>query len=224
MTAEELPPPSLATLGKTTAVAFAAALVILATIVLPAEYAIDPLGTGRMLGLTQIAAPPVVTVDLPKTDGAPQVPTQNGPIGAYPAEYKYDVAEIVLDPYEYIEYKYQLEKGATMLYSWTASAGVVHDMHADRTGGESSDGPAEVSFDKNARQQASGSYTAPFAGIHGWYWENPSGEPIKLRLTSAGFYSSAIAIRSDRSRHTPTLRSLDSLPPNPATATGAGAQ
>ena len=202
--------PSLATLARTTAVALVVAGAILITIVLPAEYAIDPLGTGRWLGLTQIAAPSVV-VDVPKTEGAPMVPTPIGPIGLYPGEFKLDVFEIELAPYEYVEYKYQLEKGAAMLYSWTASAGVVHDFHGERGADAADGGPAEESFDKQNRRQSSGSYAAPFAGIHGWYWENPSAEPVKIQLTTAGFYTSAVEIRSDRSRRTPTLRTLDSL-------------
>ena len=41
------PAPSLSTLAKTTGLALVAAGALLVTIVLPAEYAIDPLGTGR---------------------------------------------------------------------------------------------------------------------------------------------------------------------------------
>lgn len=46
--------PSTAQLVKSTIVAIAAAAVILVTIVLPAEYAIDPTGIGRALDLTQM--------------------------------------------------------------------------------------------------------------------------------------------------------------------------
>jgi hypothetical protein len=203
--------PPLAKLLKTTAAALAAAGVILAAFVLPAEYAIDPLGTGRLLGLTQIAAPQVAAVGAAPPDGAAMAPITRGPIGEYPGQFKLDVFTIELAPYEYVEYKYRLEKGAAMLYSWTASAGVIHDFHAERAEGATDGGPAEESFDKQSRRQASASYSAPFAGIHGWYWENPSGEPIRIQLTSAGFYTSAVEIRSDRTRRTPALRTLDSL-------------
>lgn len=46
--------PSTARLVKSTIIAAVAALVILLTIVLPAEYAIDPTGIGRSLKLTQM--------------------------------------------------------------------------------------------------------------------------------------------------------------------------
>lgn len=192
---------------------------LLVTIVLPAEYAIDPVGTGRWLGLTEIASPSLTPVDVVSPDGAVLVPVQNGPIGEYPAEFKLDVFEIALAPYEYVEYKYHLEQGATMLYSWTANAALIHDFHGERPGG-APDGPAEVSFDKRDRQRASGSFTAPFSGIHGWYWENPGGEPITIRLTSSGFYSSALEIRSDRTRRTGNLRPLETLSPLPEESSG----
>jgi hypothetical protein len=216
------PPPSLAMLARTTAIALAVAGVLLVIAVLPAEYAVDPTGIGRRLGLTEIASPTVTVVDDMKSHaGAALVPTQAGPIGQYPAEFKFDVVEITLQPYEYVEYKYRLERGATMLYAWSASAAVIQDFHGERAVGASAEGPLEVSFDKSNRRQATGSFAAPFAGIHGWYWENPGSDVVTIRLTSSGYYSAAVEIRSDRSRHPHTLRSLGTLSPvaEPSAAT-----
>jgi hypothetical protein len=50
-----LPPPSRRTIVKATVIALAVALVLLVTIVLPAEYGIDPLGSGSALGLNGLA-------------------------------------------------------------------------------------------------------------------------------------------------------------------------
>ena len=213
-------PPSLSSLAKTTGIALIAAGALLVTIVLPAEYAIDPLGTGQWLGLTEIASPTLIPVGAMSQDGAVLAPVQNGPLGEYPAEFKFDVFELELGPYEYIEYKYHLEQGATMLYSWSANAPLIHDFHGERSGV----GFAEESFDQQDRRQASGSYTAPFSGIHGWYWENPGGEPIVIQMTSSGFYGAAVEIHSDRSRRARALRSLDTLPllPDVSAETGPG--
>jgi hypothetical protein len=198
-------------LVKTTLVALVAAVIILVAFVLPAEYAVDPLGTGRALGLTEIAAPSTLQPDDAAPRDAAMVPVRNGPIGAYPGEFKLDVFVITLGPYEYVEYKYRLEKDADMVYSWTADAGVVHDFHGERLPDGSDGGPPEESFDKQERRQAHGSYTAPFSGIHGWYWENPGGDAVTIRLTTAGFYTAATEIRSDRSRHSRALRPVGSL-------------
>ncbi len=46
--------PSKATLRRATIAALAVAIVVVLTTVLPAEYAIDPTGVGRRIGLTQM--------------------------------------------------------------------------------------------------------------------------------------------------------------------------
>ena len=47
-------PPSARQLVRSTVVALAVAGAILMTVVLPAEYGVDPTGIGRVLGLTQM--------------------------------------------------------------------------------------------------------------------------------------------------------------------------
>jgi hypothetical protein len=190
--------PSLRRVARSTGVAAAVAGVLLVTFVLPAEYAIDPLGTGRMLGLTSIAAPPLGPVEAPP-QGDLLVPTVNGPASRYPTGFKTDRVEITLAPYEYVEYKYRLEQGASMMYAWASSAAVLQDFHGERA--DKTTGPAEESYDKRDRDRDAGSFAAPFAGIHGWYWENPGADNVTITLVTAGFFSSATEIRSDRSRH-----------------------
>ena len=53
---ENVPPiaPSRRTLFRSTMIAVATALLILVTVVLPAEYGIDPTRIGRLLGLTRM--------------------------------------------------------------------------------------------------------------------------------------------------------------------------
>jgi hypothetical protein len=88
--------------------------------------------------------------------------------------------------------------------SWKSTATVVHDLHGEK---DSARGEA-VSFEKKERRQGSGAFTAPFAGIHGWYWENPGGETITLTVRSAGFYTEALEFRSDRTRRAHELTAL----------------
>ena len=196
--------PSMRRLAVTTVVAILVAAAILVTIVLPAEYGIDPLRTGAALGLTPLAGPVATATqndDLPGNVSAPAV-QQEGPVGHYATAYKIDQTQFVLGPYEYVEYKYRLEQDATMLYSWAADGGVVHDFHGEREGGWVT---ASESFDKKARREDHGTFTAPFSGIHGWFWENPGGGTVTVRLSSAGFYDSAIELRFDKTRHPRTL-------------------
>jgi len=196
-------------LTQATIAAAAMAVVILFAIVLPIEYGIDPLHTGRALGLVRPADALDGRAVEANVDDA-MTPSKTGPAVRYGAPYRVDSTAFELGPYEYLEYKYHLAEGASLLYSWEASALLIHDLHGapDAGGGRGT----EVSHDKQNRTRASGSLVAPFAGMHGWYWENPGGTPVTIRLTSAGFYTTAIETRSNRTRRTHEVEPA-SLPP-----------
>jgi hypothetical protein len=170
------------------------AAALLVTIVLPAEYGLDPLGTGKVLGLTALR-PTAAPVAPPTGDAL--APTDIGPIDLYPAAFNVDSREFVLGPYEYVEYKYHLAQDAIMLFSWAATDGVLHDFHGDRDGAPAD---AAESYDTEPRQRADGAFTAPFSGIHGWYWENPGGDTIRVRVTTTGFYTGAHEFRYNGTR------------------------
>ena len=116
-----------------TAIAAAAAAVILVVAVLPSEYGIDPLGSGAALGLTALAG----TRDPASSDArrpatlAPVRPGVNTPQGG---AYKEDRFAVELRPFEGVEYKYRMEKGASLVYSWTASAAVAFEFHGEPEG------------------------------------------------------------------------------------------
>ena len=50
----ELPTPSAMQLLKSTAIALVVAIVLLLTVIIPAEYGVDPTGVGRILGLKEM--------------------------------------------------------------------------------------------------------------------------------------------------------------------------
>ena len=93
-----------------------------------------------------------------------------------------------------IEYKYRLDKGEALLYSWKATRPVNYELHAEPDGAPA--GYAE-SFEKNQAQAAAGTLTAPFSGIHGWYWENPTDTEVTVTLSAAGFYNLSHEFRKD---------------------------
>jgi hypothetical protein len=190
------PLPSTRTLAITTMAALVLAVVILITTVLPAEYGFDPLGTGGALGLTAIARPVVVEQPAAPEGATALKPVSSGPMAQYAAGFKIDSVTFTLGPYDYVEYKYRLEEGAQMQFSWTATAPVIHDLHGELN----ADPNAVTSFDKSNRRESHAGFTAPFSGLHGWYWENPGGETVTVTLTSTGFYSSAVEFRSDKTK------------------------
>jgi hypothetical protein len=205
---ETAEPTSKRSLIAASLIALAAAGILLVTVVLPAEYGVDPLGTGEALGVLPLSG--LVIVDEGDAVLADALtPTIDGQIGHYGAEYKFDTEEFVLEPYEYVEYKYHLEEGAEMLFSWSSTAPVLHDFHGD----PDENPTAFQSYDMRNLSSASGSFTAPFTGIHGWYWENPGGDRIIVSVTTAGFYPWAVEISYDGTRERHEVMALDALLP-----------
>lgn len=185
---QALPVPPAATLLKATLAALVVAGIVLVTAVLPAEYGIDPTGAGRALGLTALfeagqeaAAVSSAPATIAAAEGGPVFPQFN--------EYRQDRREFVVAPKSGMEFKYNLNKGATMIYSWTSTGFVDFDFHTEPAGKPAS---ASDSFEKGEAVQKKGGYTAPYDGIHGWYWENKGAAPVTVTLTTAGFYEQAM--------------------------------
>jgi hypothetical protein len=108
------------------------------------------------------------------------------------AVYKVDSHQIVLRPKEGIEYKYQMEKGGTMVYSWKATGRVHHEFHGEPEGAPR--GYADTYLKEDGVEQSHGSFLAPSSGIHGWYWENTSDRDVTVTITAAGFFSRAFTL------------------------------
>lgn len=161
-------------LGIATGAALLGAGIVLVTFVLPAEYGIDPLGTGAALGLEALAEP-----------GSSTLTSQD-------EAYSVNSVEFTLGPFESVEYKYRIEEGGSMLYSWEATGELLFDMHSEPDGAP--EGYAET-FGKARTVSDNGTYIAPFSGIHGWFWENRGLDDVTLKLVSAGFYSGATEFR-----------------------------
>jgi len=182
--------------------ALLAAGLILVTAVLPAEYALDPFGVGRLLGLTAIG-------DVQKSLASFEAARESAVTGAAivaPQEraYQNETVEFTLAARDSFEYKYRLDKGEALLYSWKASGPVNCEFHAEPDGAPR--GYAETYEKKSAIQTASGTLTAPFPGIHGWYWENTSDKAITISLSAAGFYNMAHEFRKDAPPKTKTFQ------------------
>jgi hypothetical protein len=169
-----------------------AAGVILVTVILPAEYGVDPAGTGRLFGLLQMAQAAEVTPAA--TGGAPATlePTRLGANTPRGAAFRRDTKTFDIGPKEGIEYKYTMREGDGFVYRWEATAPVISEFHGEPEG--SPQGYAEF-YDKSEGPMANGSFFAPANGIHGWWWENTTDNPITLTLTSAGFYTAATEFR-----------------------------
>ena len=171
-------PPSKAKLAWATLAALLVAGVVLVTTVLPAEYDIDPLGIGEALGLRVLSEP-----------GTGPIPVREDGLSAYRSSYRTDLRTFELEPGGFVEYKYRLEAGRTMVYSWTATSWVRSEMHSEAD--TAPEGTAEFFEVAEETLHRHGSYTAPFPGIHGWYWLNETDGPVTVTLHAAGFFTTS---------------------------------
>jgi hypothetical protein len=211
------PAASAAKIAMATLIAVIVGGLILVTVVLPAEYGIDPLGTGKALGLTELAKTAVKSPH-PETAGADTPPVTIAPAAdgmtedgapmikhtfiSQPARYKVDSRVIVLAPGEGMEIKYHMPKGGGLIYSWTATEPVGYELH-----GEPDKNPPNTrigyyeSYDldrKVGKNQSHGTFVAPSTGIHGWFWENTSHKEVTLNLVSSGYYDWIFQNRHDK--------------------------
>ena len=146
---------------------------VLATVlfVLPAEYGVDPTGVGKALGIDGMSG---VSVSALSRNVEP---------------YRTHEVSFPLMPFESVEFKYEMHAGDAMVYTWSTEAEVVYDFHGHEP---ETDPESAISFSAGRGIGEHGAYVAPFAGEHGWYWENRGDVEVIVRLETSGFYDAAI--------------------------------
>ncbi|WP_080989951.1 transmembrane anchor protein [Aeromonas caviae] len=203
--------PTTTQLIKSTISAFIVAVLLLVTVVMPSEYAIDPTGVGRILGLTQmgevkqvlaaeegqesttVASPPLAYVSTPnekpfsevggsKDDAQPQ----EAPSEKKPNEQTHEMS-ITLAPNQGAEIKLEMTKGAMVDFHWTANGGKVNfDTHGDPY-----DAPKDFyhGYGKGRSiPEDKGVLVAAFDGKHGWFWRNRTDKQVTITLLTKGEY------------------------------------
>jgi len=155
-------------------VAAALASFALLIAILPAEYGLDPTGMGAKLGLTKLNQPQI------EADSAAANKTDS-------SNYAEDSVSIVIPAGGSLEYKFQIGQYDAMKYAWkTNGEPLFFDFHGEPKGDTTG------FFESYAVSTASGvrgTFTAPFAGAHGWYWKNKGKAPVTVTLTTGGQYS-----------------------------------
>ena len=184
--------PTSRQLVRSTVLAAVAALILLVTFVLPAEYGIDPTGIGRVLRMTemgtikqQLAASAAADAKSPPAvqsvaADAPQPVSK----AVAPAIQWRDETPFTLKPGQGTEIKLGMAQGAKAQYSWTVDGGEVNfDTHGDGPG-------KSISYEKGRGVSTKdGILEAAFTGNHGWYWRNRGKADVKIILRTSGEYS-----------------------------------
>ncbi len=198
--------PTTKQLLRSTGIAIVAAAAILVTVVLPAEYNIDPTGLGKAFGLAEMGEIKQQLAEEAKRDrlmeeqqqpAAPAPGQQSSLIGQIisglfissahaqeaPAT-RSDTMSVTLKPGEGTEIKLVMLKGAKVNFTWAVEGGVVNfDLHGDGGGNE-------ISYEKGrAVPGAEGILEAGFDGNHGWFFRNRGEADVTVTLKTDGAYT-----------------------------------
>jgi hypothetical protein len=208
--------PSNDKLIKSTILAAVTAGVLLATVVMPAEYGIDPTGIGNLIGLKKMGE---IRVSLEKEAAADQAKssspntevkqtevrqTEAKPLEANAGEANTAVAsapqstgmgattpmsnemQVTLAPDEGAEIKAAMSKGKKIQYAWSTNGG---KANFDVHADSKTLGIDYHAYSKGSEERAEGELEAAFDGSHGWFWRNRTLNPMTITLKTKGEYT-----------------------------------
>ena len=171
----------------------ATAIALIVTASLLAAAGFDPLGL-VVTGFAQTQAPQPLNPVGGQPGGPPVTPKPGGPLTPSDTTYKVDAIEFLLVPDQFVEYKFNLRTGATMVFNWSSDAPLEVDFHTVPEGKPIS---ASETFLRGTFSKGQGTYKAPYPGLHGWYWLNKSKENVKIILNASGFFTEARMFSGD---------------------------
>ncbi|MBE93931.1 hypothetical protein [Marinobacter sp.] len=211
---EELP--STAKLIRSTIIAATVALVLLVTVVMPAEYALDPTGAGRLLGLTEMGEIKEQLAEEAAADEAAQMVSVQPPAEQKAAEAAKPVQETASAPKpEFVpvekepasepipaesqwqdEVRVVLTPGEGTEFKLTMEEGATARFSWVSEGGpinfdtHGDGGGQSISYEKGRGvPEDEGELEAAFTGNHGWFFRNRNDNEITLVLRTGGDYA-----------------------------------
>jgi hypothetical protein len=168
----------------------AGALIVLGAI-MPAEFNTDPLGIGKLSGISRLWAPESKNfkagggVTLSHSSTAPRMShVVDIPLGAEGW------------PEAALEYKVHMTPGQSVLFRWQvlnadgspATVPVEFEQHGHDVVDEHVP-ETVVDYRKDRALSDEGAMTAPLEGIFGWYFRNHAPDPVIIRIEFEGYYT-----------------------------------
>jgi len=176
--------------------AYLGAAIILAMVILPVEYGIDPLGIGKLPGL----------YNLTKKNSSNTVSSNGAMLEAGRAytqaePFKSETIMIELEDLGQLEYKLIMHEDATIVYSWkvlgkTPNNGVYFDFHdqPDKINRDQFPDEFVKSYGRGEYVSQRGGFVASFHGYHGWFFMNLEERPITIQIDVSGYYNGHIEL------------------------------
>ncbi|RBW56598.1 hypothetical protein DS884_14140 [Tenacibaculum sp. E3R01] len=189
---------------KSLILAFFIASIVLLVAVLPAEYGIDPLGTGKLFGFSKLHKKEVemnttsasslnfnkITLDDvgSSSDIIKPIEANNAPPEKQLPK-REDVIKVIVPAKKGIEYKVKMLKYGSMKYEWSTTDQIVFtDFHGEV---KQDNPPKDVFYESYTvaySNNMGGTLTAPFEGKHGWYFKNLIDNDVVVVIKLKGEY------------------------------------
>ncbi|WP_435262698.1 hypothetical protein [Tenacibaculum sp. nBUS_03] len=188
---------------KSIFLAFFIGMIVLLVAVLPAEYGIDLLGTGKLFGFNKLYKKEVKTnksstsslnfkkikiddvgsIDILKPIEA------NNPAPKEQFSEREDSIKVIVPAKKGIEYKVKMLKYGSMKYEWSTAKQILFtDFHGEV---KQENPPKDVFYESYTvaySNNMGGTLTAPFEGKHGWYFKNLIDDDIIVVIKIKGQY------------------------------------
>lgn len=190
---------------KAILIALTIAVILMFTAVLPAEYGIDPLGTGKIFGFGKLYVPDVDAEDsqMAIQKNRPVIKLEkagSGPEVNKPAEadlppptlqyaHKEDSIEVIVPAGKGVEYKIKMLKHGQMKYEWVTNGGDLYfDFHGEPKELKPSANTYFDSYTIAYSNNMVGTFLSPFEGKHGWFFRNSGKKDVVVRVRLKGQY------------------------------------
>lgn len=197
-------------IGKAVLAALVLGAIVFTGAVLPAEYGKDPLGTGKLLGLSSLYQPeghhhhhvhtvesaptyPILTMADAGSDPSIPMPKEaNNPAPEKQYNEREDSVTVRVLAGKGIEFKMNVLKYGKVKYEWVTDHGVLFsDFHGEVK--EEHPDPKKDEFFESYTEAYSnniiGTFCAPYEGRHGWYFKNKSAKDIVVTIRLKGQYT-----------------------------------
>lgn len=184
--------------------AFFIGTIVFLVAVLPAEYGIDPLGTGKLFGFSKLHNKEVemnktsnsglnfkkITLnDVGSSTNILKPIEANNPPPEKQLPKREDVIKVIVPAKKGIEYKVKMLKYGSMKYEWSTTDQIVFtDFHGEA---KQDNPPKDVFYESYTvaySNNMGGTLTAPFEGKHGWYFKNLIDNDVVVIIKLKGEY------------------------------------
>jgi len=205
MTTKDQPHLTKGQVVKSLIIALTVGVIVLLIAVLPAEYGIDPLGTGKLFGFSNLyqgnnqpknkarnASLTFKKIEMGQLGSPASTPRPNE-ADTPPPEAQYlkreDTIAVIVAAEKGIEYKFKSLKYGSIKYEWTTDRGIVYiDFHGEVKQENTPKNVFYESYTLAYSNNMAGTLITPFEGKHGWYFRNETKQDIVVTLVLSGQY------------------------------------